>query len=223
MSQPSKSAIRAPAYAGAMDHQNTHPFHLCMDQHTPQTRATGFRRIGPTVKVPHHVFLVHRRHSAGGALINPFPWRDTMKSRMKCFSVLALIAFGFGYSDLLVRPCWAHDPCAVNTDEYNYNECVEQGGFGGTHEHFGIGDVIEAINGLWNVFPYDSEQTAKVLEGKRGPSNPRPLPEGPPAYAGGDIPGVGSYDIEKQQKEANNPTPVACYPDSGNPDDPPCD
>ena len=31
-----------------------------------------------------------------------------MKSRMKCFSVLALIAFGFGYSDLLVRPCWAH-------------------------------------------------------------------------------------------------------------------
>lgn len=32
-----------------------------------------------------------------------------MKSRMKCFSFLALIAFGFGYSDLLVRPCWAHN------------------------------------------------------------------------------------------------------------------
>ena len=32
-----------------------------------------------------------------------------MKSHMKCFSVLALIAFGFGYTDLLVRPCWAHN------------------------------------------------------------------------------------------------------------------
>ncbi|MXX38971.1 MAG: hypothetical protein F4Z85_13075 [Gemmatimonadetes bacterium] len=32
-----------------------------------------------------------------------------MKSRMKCFSILALIAFGFGYTDLLVRPCWAHN------------------------------------------------------------------------------------------------------------------
>ena len=31
-----------------------------------------------------------------------------MKSRMKCSSFFALIAFGFGYSDLLVRPCWAH-------------------------------------------------------------------------------------------------------------------
>ena len=31
-----------------------------------------------------------------------------MKSRMKCFSVLALIAFSLGYFDLLVRPCWAH-------------------------------------------------------------------------------------------------------------------
>ena len=32
-----------------------------------------------------------------------------MKSRMKCVFVLALIAFGFGYTDLLVRPCWAHN------------------------------------------------------------------------------------------------------------------
>ena len=31
-----------------------------------------------------------------------------MKSRMKCFSFLALIVFGFGHSDLLVRNSWAH-------------------------------------------------------------------------------------------------------------------
>ena len=54
---PIHQSPRSVAFAEPMDHQNTLPFHLRMDQHTPQTTTAGFRRTGPTVKVTHHVYF----------------------------------------------------------------------------------------------------------------------------------------------------------------------
>ena len=41
-----------------MNHQNTHPFDLCMPQYTPQTKTTGLGRTRPSVKVTHHVTII---------------------------------------------------------------------------------------------------------------------------------------------------------------------
>ena len=46
---------RCVAFAESMDHQNTHPFDLCMAQYTPQTKTTRLGRTRTMVKVTHHV------------------------------------------------------------------------------------------------------------------------------------------------------------------------
>ncbi len=106
MSKPSKAAIRGLCRAYGPPKYSPMPsgYGPTYDSNESRWISTDWSNCKS------HTSRLSRSPSARGrrCFHIPFLRSYTMKSRMKCFSFLALIAFGFGYSDLLVRPCWAH-------------------------------------------------------------------------------------------------------------------
>ncbi len=112
-----------------------------------------------------------------------------MKSRMKCFSFLALIAFGFGYSDLLVRPSLAHANPDPYADPYDY------------HSHTGSIPIDGLIHAAVSFYEWlDSGGDADDYDSSSGSSDPWDTVSYP------NLPSSNSGSLEPvfQSQEATN-------------------
>lgn len=130
-----------------------------------------------------------------------------MKSRMKCFSVLALIAFGVGYSDLLVRPSLAGG--AGGHCHWDYTCTIHDSHSGNNFQH-----VIDLAVSLYEWLDsggdpddYDSSGTISVpdssnLEGGDGSTT---------SILGGGGGGPGS-DIASTDGPSGDEGQPPCYP-----------